>query len=315
MVEMVEKKIHEEKSFEFKEKKKNKNDRRIIVGLLIPALASLAFFNYFPAISGIKMAFQNYKLYDIHNIYWIGLDNFRKILSDRLFLQTIPNTITWVLVSLFFQFTIGMALALMLRKNFRGKRIYESIIFLPWALSGFMIGLIWRWLFNGQSGVVNDILMRLGVIAHPIGFLSSPELALPSAITANVWYGIAFFAIMISAALKTVPSELYESAEIDGATGVHKFFHITLPYIKPVLIVTTLLRVMWIINMPDLIFSMTGGGPAGSSNIITSHLMLQILNGSDYGMIAAGALLLSLFMVVYTLAYLAISKFEKAGDF
>ncbi|WP_259459798.1 carbohydrate ABC transporter permease, partial [Mesotoga sp. HF07.pep.5.2.highcov] len=150
-------------------------------------------------------------------------------------------------------------------------------------MSGFAIGLIWAWMFNGQFGIINDILVRVGIISHPIGFLSDPKFAMMSVIIANVWYGIPYFAIMLLAALQSVPNELYEASRIDGANRFKQLFKITIPYIRPTIVSTVLLRTMWIMNFPEIIYGMTGGGPANSTQILATHMINRIYQFYDYG--------------------------------
>jgi multiple sugar transport system permease protein len=209
-----------------------------------------------------------------------------------------------VVVSLAAQFLLGFSLALLLKKPFPGRGLYTGCVFYPWALSGFAIGLIWAWMFNGQFGIVNDVLIRSGLIANPIGFLSDPRFAMISVIVANVWYGIPFFAIMLLAALQSVPKELYESAEIDGAGRVRQLFEVTIPYIKPTITSTILLRLIWIMNFPDIIYGMTGGGPANATNILATEMINKILKSYDYGQGAAIGVVIMGLLFVFALIYL-----------
>jgi len=289
---------------------------RFIFFMLLPALILPLIFTYYPMIKGSLMAFQSYNLMNVTNIKWIGLGNFQMLFANtpgNIFYTILKNTAIWVIVSLFFQFTIGFALALLLRKKFRGSSVYQGLIFFPWAVSGFLIGIMWRWMFNGTSGVINDILLRIGIIHSPIAWLASKDTALLSVIIANIWYGIPFFTIMITAALRGVPQELYEAAEVDGANAVGKFFNITIPSIKSVILLTILMRVIWIFNFPDLIYSMTQGGPGGSSHIITSFMM-QKVQSLDYGLASALGLLVILFLTVFTIIYFSVTKFGKLED-
>ncbi|HQP46437.1 MAG TPA: sugar ABC transporter permease [Flexilinea sp.] len=289
---------------------------RFIFFMLLPALILPLIFTYYPMFKGSLMAFQSYNLMNVTNIKWIGLGNFQKLFANtpgNIFYTILKNTAIWVIVSLFFQFTIGFALALLLRKKFRGSSVYQGLIFFPWAVSGFLIGIMWRWMFNGTSGVINDILLRIGIIHSPIAWLASKDTALLSVIIANIWYGIPFFTIMITAALRGVPQELYEAAEVDGANAVGKFFNITIPSIKSVILLTILMRVIWIFNFPDLIYSMTQGGPGGSSHIITSFMM-QKVQSLDYGLASALGLLVILFLTVFTIIYFSVTKFGKLED-
>ena len=218
------------------------------------------------------------------------------------------NTVKWVGISLFVQFTVGFAMALLLKKKFKGSSLYQGLIFFPWAVSGFIIGIMWRWMFNGTSGVINDLLMRIHLISQPVGWLASKNTALYSCIIANIWYGIPFFTIMITAALRGVSEDLYEAADVDGASPYQKFTNITVPCIRSVLLLTVLLRVIWIFNFPDLIYSMTQGGPAGSSNIITSYMM-QLVQSLDYGLASAVGVLCILFLIVFAAIYLVATKY------
>lgn len=283
-----------------------------ILLMLLPALVFVLVFTYYPLAKGVTMAFQKYSLFNLNDVKWVGFDNFVKLFEPgSTFYTTIWNTVKWVFVSLFFQLGIGFGLALMLRKKFFGSGIYQAIIFFPWAVSGFIIGIMWRWMFNGTSGVISDLLMKLGIIDLPVGFLASADTALIAVIIANIWYGIPFFTLMIGAALKGVSQDLYEAANVDGASAWSQFTNITLPSIKPVLVLTTLLRVIWIFNFPDLIYSMTNGGPGGSTHIITSYMMEKV-RSLDYGMGSAVGVIVIVLLSLYTVFYLTISNY--AGE-
>ncbi|WP_091187628.1 carbohydrate ABC transporter permease [Paenibacillus catalpae] len=261
------------------------------------------------------MAFQDYKLFDLSNVRFVGFKNFEDVLKDPKFIGALVNSLYWVFFSLFFQFLLGLALALLLNKAFRGRGVLQGLLFYPWALSGFLIGLIWKWMFNSQIGVVNDLLMKAGIIDERIGFLSDPNWSMFSVIVANVWYGIAFFAIMLLAALQSVPSDLYEAAEMDGANKFTRFSNVTLPYIMPTVITTTLLRVIWIFNDPTIIYGLTNGGPAGSTHILSSFMLDKIINGGDYGSASAVGVIMIVILLLYTIFYLSATKSEKVGDF
>ncbi len=293
-----------------------KGERRFILLMVLPSILIVLMFTYYPLMRGIVMAFQNYTLFNLNNIRFIGLRNFEKLFAytpTNMFYNTLFNTLKWVLVSLACQFSIGFVLSMVLRNPFFGKRVYQGVIFFPWAISGFVIGIMWRWMFNGIAGVINDILIQIGVLQTQYGFLSEVGSALNAVIVANIWYGIPFFTIMITAALQGVPLELYEAADVDGASGLRKFTAITFPHIRPVLVLTVLLRVIWIFNFPELIQAMTAGAPAGSSHIITSYMMEKI-RGMDYGMGSAIGLICIVFLSVYTVVYLKCTHFSRSSE-
>lgn len=281
--------------------------------MLLPAFIFLILFIYLPVMKGAIMAFQNYNMFDLRNIHFIGLDNFIAVITDKniSFLEILKNTLLWVVVSLFFQFVLGLILALLLTKPFFGRGLYSGLVFYTWALSGFAIGLVWAWLFNGQIGLMNDILLKLNLISSPIGFLSNPKYALMSVIIANVWYGIPFFGIMLLAALQSVPTELHEAAVIDGANARVRLFQITLPFIKPTIVSTLLLRTMWIVNMPDIIYAMTNGGPVNKTNILATQMINKVFQQYDYGQGSAIGIIIMLILFIYSIFYL---KIVNKGD-
>lgn len=268
-----------------------------------------------PLINSLIMAFENYKLTAPNDIRFNGLSNFIKLFSDSDILLIIKNSLIYVISSVTLQFLLGMTLALALRKNFRGRGIYQSIVFLPWAFSAFVIGLMFRWSFNGEYGVVNDLLIKLGIINDKIAWLGTPGLSLLVVIIAMIWMGVPFFAIMNLAALQSIPADIYEAADIDGCGAIKKFFLITLPYIKPTVIMTLLLRTIWIFNSFDLIVVITNGGPASSSQTLPSYMYTRAFSSYDFGLASALGIILMLVLAVYAVVFLRITNYNKAGDF
>ncbi len=282
---------------------------------LLPVLLVLLLLFGYPLIKSIIMSFQNYKLTAPNDIYFNGIENFRKLFGSPETGMILKNSLIYVIVSVLGQLLLGMILALVLKKPFRGRGIYQSVVFLPWAFSGFVVGLIFRWSFNGEYGAINDLLLKMGLIDSKIAWLGTPGLPLIVIIIAMIWIGIPFFAIMILAALQSILADVYEAAEVDGCGAVRQFFQITLPYIKPTVITTTLLRTIWIFNSFDLIVIISGGGPANTSQTLTSYMYSAAFGSYDLGFAAALGVLLILALGMYALAFLKLTKYDKAGDF
>ena len=278
--------------------------------MMIPAFLFVILFLYFPLAKGVVMAFQNYNMFDLTNVHFIGLDNFKAVISNPniSFVQILLNTLIWTVFSLLFQFILGFGLALLLKKPFAGRGVYSGFVFYGYALSGFAIGLLWSWLFNGQFGLFNDILIRLSLIETPLGFLSTPKLAMMSVIITNIWYGVPFFGIMLLAALQSVPNELYEASTLDGCGAVKQLFYVTIPYIKPTIVSTILLRTMWIVNYPDIIYAMTNGGPVNSTNILATQMINEVFKQYDYGQGSAFGVVIMLILFIYSVIYLRLTK-------
>ena len=282
---------------------------------LLPVLVVLLLFFGYPLINSIVMAFQNYKLTAPNDIYFNGFENFKKLFGDPDGLMILKNSIIYVVISVAGQFLLGLTLALALKKQFKGRGLYQSIVFLPWAFSGFVVGLIFRWSFNGEYGVVNNLLMKLGIIDNNIAWLGTPGYSLAVVIIAMIWMGIPFFAIMILAALQSIPADVYEAADVDGCGTVRQFFQITLPYIKPTLITTVLLRTIWIFNSLDLVVIITDGGPANSSQTLPAYMYSKAFGSYDFGFAAALGVMLMIILGLYALIFLKVTKYDKAGDF
>lgn len=291
---------------------KNKNNKLFLL-MLIPTFLPIIFLTYSSILKTIVIAFQNYKLLDLSDIHFVGLKNFQALLNDInfSFLQILLNTFLWVSISLLFQFVLGFGLALLMEKPFKGRGLFAGLVFYPWALSGFAIGLVWAWMFNGQFGIINDLLIRIGLINQNIGFLSDPKYSLISVLIANIWYGIPFFAIMLLSALQSIPQELYDAAEVDGTRYLTKLFYITIPYIKPTIIYTTLTRAIWIMNFPHLIYAMTSGGPANSSNILATHMINKVYHFYDYGQASAIGVIIMTISIIFSIIYLKLTSSEK----
>jgi len=282
---------------------------------LLPVILSLLLLFGYPLIRSIIMAFQNYKLTAPDKVYFNGFENFKKVLATNEVGMVAKNSLVWVLSSVAGQALLGMILAIVLKKNFKGRGIYQSIVFLPWAVSGFVVGLIWRFSFYGEYGIVNNLLLKLGIIEEKISWLSTPGLSLAVPTIAMVWIGIPFFAINILAALQSIPADIYEAADVDGCGLTRQFFQITLPYIKPTLITTILLRTIWVFNSFDLIMVITDGGPANTSQTLTSYMYAKAFGNYDLGQAAALGVLLMIGLSIYALVFLKVTNYDKAGDF
>lgn len=283
----------------------------VILAFMMPAAVFVALFTYYPMIAGSQMAFRNWNLNNLTDTSWVGFGNFTRIFADPNFYTILWNSVVWVVASIVPQFILGFAIALWLRRKFRFRGLYQAMIFFPWAISGFLIGILFRWMFNGEFGVINDLLAKTGISETPIPWLADPATAMVAVIVANVWYGVTFFAIMILAALQSVPDDVYEAAALDGSGKVRTLFAITIPYISTTLALTVLLRVIWIFNFPDIIWAMTGGGPANQTHIITTW-MITITQRGDYGQASALGLIVVGLLLIFSAFYLMAIREKKA---
>ncbi len=290
---------------------KPRRPARFFLFSILPVLSIVAFLVAYPTIRGIVMSFQNYTLFTFQNVRFVGFENYESVLKSSRFYNALWNTVVWIAGSVSLQFVLGFILALLMWKPFKGRGIYAGLVFYPWALSGFAIGLVWSWLLNGTYGIVNDILLKLHLIEEPINFLSDPKWAMFSVILINVWYGIPFFAIMILAALQSIPQSVVEAAKIDGAGPFRRLFSIIIPYIKPTILSTLLLRVIWVMNFPDIIYGTTRGGPAGATEILSVYMINIVFYENDYSKAATVGTIVLAILIAYTALYMRITSYGE----
>lgn len=268
---------------------------------LAPTLLFICLLVLVPLITGITYAFYDFDLISGTKEF-VGFDQFARILSeDALFTKSLLNTLFWTSASLFFQFTLGLLLALILNSGFRGIKFVQPLLFVPWAVPSFLIGLMWVWMFNPVTGPLPYVLEAVGILSEPENILSNPDLAMWGPITANVWYGIPFFTIMLLAALRSIPLDIYEAAEMDGVSGFQAFRYITIPLIAPTIIITLLIRAIWISNFAEIIIVMTNGGPANSTQIVATYIYDTAYQKMDFGYASVISIALLSMLMVYGL--------------
>ena len=199
-----------------------------------------------------------------------------------------------------------------LNKFFIGRGIVRSVVLIPWVTPCVLISLMWAWIFNGNYGVMNEILQKLHLINENVAWIAQPNTALWIQILAMIWQGIPFFTIMILAAMQSVPRELYESASVDGASRIKQYFYITIPGIASTIVSTVMIRLIWVFNNVDIIYTMTGGGPGYSSLTLSVYTYLQAQKSMKFGYGSAVAIIGAVFMSIVIFIYLRITR-EQGG--
>jgi multiple sugar transport system permease protein len=272
---------------------------------LSPALVIIATVLIVPLVIGISYSLRKFSAFRSE---YVGLGQYRTMLGDEVLHGALFNTLWWTAGSLFFQFFLGLGLALLLNRPFHGRKLVQGLVFLPWAVPTFLTGLTWTWLFNPVIGPLPHVFYAIGLQAEPVTILADPATAMWGPIIANVWFGIPFFAITLLAARKSIPAELYEAAAIDGASAWQQFTKVTLPFLAPTIAITVMLRTVWIATFADLIFVMTAGGPAGSTNTIATYIYVSAFRALDKGYASAVAVLLLVLLIIYALIVIQIRR-------
>jgi len=245
--------------------------RKIHYLFILPALIYIIIFGVYPTVYNIILSLKDVSLitYIRGSSQFVGLSNYIKVLQDPVFHRTLINTIIFTALSIFFQMLIGFLLALLFHHDFPLKGLLQSLIMIPWVIPIIVSGSFFKWLFS-DNGMLNNFLASLGMIREPIRWITSESLAIFSLTLANIWLGIPFNFILLYTGIQEIPEELYESAEIDGASGFQKVLYITLPLLKPVIVTTLTLGCIFTIKVFDLVWIVTKGGPGDASHLFSS---------------------------------------------
>ena len=281
--------------------------------LLAPAILIVILIIGYPVVRAVVLSLYKYDLTNLQGVKFVGLQNYIDIFTkDPAFWPAFKNTVIWVSVTVISQLLLSLLLANILNKFFIGRGIVRSVVLIPWVTPCVLISLMWAWIFNGNYGVMNEILQKLHLINENVAWIAQPNTALWIQILAMIWQGIPFFTIMILAAMQSVPRELYESASVDRASRIKQYFYITIPGIASTIVSTVMIRLIWVFNNVDIIYTMTGGGPGYSSLTLSVYTYLQAQKSMKFGYGSAVAIIGAVFMSIVIFIYLRITR-EQGG--
>ncbi len=244
--------------------------------LTLPLIAAFLIFLLYPLYKVFMDSFYQASFLNPFYRKFVGLDNYKWLFTFKLFnpkmsyfLSAFWKSLVWVSGSVGIKVVLGVLGASLLNSRYlAGKKVYRTLVIIPWAIPWAMASMMWAWTLNSEFGVVNSILMNLHIVNRPVTFLSYPTTAFLTTMVVDAWMGLPFMIIMILSGLQTIPESLYEAATIDGAGDVKKFFYITIPMIKPVLLTVTLLSTVWTFNSFDIIWILTQGGPMSATETL-----------------------------------------------
>ncbi|WP_034382710.1 carbohydrate ABC transporter permease [Herbidospora cretacea] len=277
--------------------------------LIAPAVIAMLGFLVYPMGSVIYYSLQHYDVTQPWDNGFAGLANFRVLLfEDPLFWQSLGFSVKWVVVEVVLQLLFGLALALIVNETFIGRAMARALVFSPWAVSGVLTTGIWILLYNPSTGIFR-YLADIGIGGYDTAPLADPSTVFAAAVVAELWRGVPFFAILLLADLQTVSGELYEAASVDGASRIRRFVHITLPHLKDAIILSTLLRAVWEFNNVDLLYTLTGGGPAHQTTTLPLYVAAKAVQSHDFGYGSALTTAAFLVLTFFSIAYLRLSKF------
>lgn len=282
---------------------------------VLPAAVFLVAFMVYPILFNIQMSFRDMKAINLlgPGAPWVGFENYAAMFQNPLFVGALWNSVLFTVFSLVFQVGIGFALALFYNRPFPGNKAMRGLYLVAWTIPVVVSGAIFRWLLDGRAGVINWVLDSLGVIGEPVFWLTEPDRALAAVIFINIWLGIPFNLVLLLAGLQGIPEELYEAAAVDGATGLTKFRYVTLPLLRPALLATLVLGLIYTFKVFDVIWATTRGGPVSSTEVLPTLAYKLVFEQFTFGEGAAILNLMFVALFLFSLVYLWLVRREEAN--
>lgn len=285
------------------------------VGLLfvLPAFVYMLVFVGWPIVQNIALSFQdvNMRTLAMPDKPFVGLKNYIAIFKDKVFLTSLTNTLVFTICCLIIQFVIGFLLALFFNQRFSLSKPIRGLLLIPWMIPITVTALIFKFIFGTDVGILNYVLSSVGLISENIEWLTTPGTAMFAIVCANIWIGIPFNMILISTGLTTIPKELYESASIDGAGKIQKFFKITLPLLRPTIESVLILGFIYTFKVFDLVYVMTSGGPVNSTHMLSTYSYKLSFEMFKYSKGSAVANILFVILLIVGSLYLKGSQEEE----
>jgi trehalose/maltose transport system permease protein len=282
---------------------------------LAPALIVLALVAAWPLLRTIWLGFTDANLLKMEQAKWIGLDNYTGdygLLQDKVWWKAVKNTLWFTLLTVTIETTLGTIVALVLHRTFPGRGIVRAAVLIPWAIPTIVSAKMWSWMLNDQFGIINHMLLGIGLIDTPKAWTADPDLLMTSLVMVDVWKTTPFMALLILAALQMLPKECYEAAQVDGVHPVKVFFRVTLPLIRPALMVAVIFRALDAIRIFDLVYVLTG--TREPTMTMSVYARQQLIEFQEVGYGSAASTLLFFIVALLTVVYVLAGRVKLGGD-
>jgi trehalose/maltose transport system permease protein len=278
--------------------------------LVLPSVLVVAVVALYPLLRTFQLSFTNQRLSSVREVKWVGISNYTDLLVDSTFRRAIGNTVTFAIASVFFETLLGLIIALVIQSNFRGRGLLRTAMLIPWAIPTAVSSQMWAWMYNDVFGVINDLLFtRLHLISTKIAWLASPTLALPAIVAVDVWKTTPFMALLLLAGLQIIPEDIYEAATVDGANRFQQFWSMTLPLLRPALMVALIFRTLDALRVFDIIYIMKGTAPETVSMAVLARQTMI-----DLGRLGEGAAISVIIFVILGLFVIAYTRFVRVEE-
>jgi trehalose/maltose transport system permease protein len=270
--------------------------------LLAPALAVVGFVALYPLGQTIYQSFTNEQfLAGLEPTKWIGLKNYRDLIHDTVFRDAVWETVKFTLITVSFEFVLGMIIALVVNSNFKGRGVMRAVMLVPWAIPTVISAQMWKWMYDDIYGVINDAGTRLHILSHNHAWISEPSTSLAAVSAVDIWKTTPFVALLLLAGLQVIPKELYEASEVDGASKLQQFWKVTMPLLRPAILVTLIFRTLDALRVFDIFYVFFGNRLDTQTMAIYDQNTIVSIGDVGYGAAISVAifLIISVFVVIY----------------
>lgn len=292
----------------FKSLKKATRDNIIGYSMILPALLLLVVIGIVPIMITVSYSFQYKVLTDPLNTHFVGFDNYVTLLSSEQFWEVLINTVVFAVLSMVIELVVGFIGAMLMNSAKKFVGLIRTAVLIPWAIPGIIIAYMFSFMFNDQLGVVNQLFQTAHLMDAPVSWLTHGPTAMLVVVLADTWKQFPYISLMIFAGLQTIPKDVYEAAQIDGAGKVATFFRITLPSLKGILLIVLLFRTMGAIRIFDIIFGITGGGPANSTATLLFQAYKYLFGDMNFGLGSALSTIITILILICSFIYIKVLR-------
>lgn len=283
--------------------------RNVAYFFLLPTLIYLIGFQTYPLIENVRLSFTNLSLIGQKGIEYIGWQNYLHFLrEDRYFRLILRNTVVWVFGSVLLQFILGIPTALILNSRLFLRGLWRGLMLVPWVIPVVVASIVWKWIFDGQWGILNFVLRELHLLSRNVIWLGNPKTVWPSLLLTSAWKGFPYITIMMLAGLQGIEKEVYEAAIVDGAVGFRLFRWITLPLLQPTIFVSGLVAIVTTWTKFELIWALTEGGPGNATSTLATYIYTNSFVFYDMGKGATLAVMSTIIVLLISLLYVRVVR-------
>jgi trehalose/maltose transport system permease protein len=277
--------------------------------LLLPSLAVVALVALYPLGKTIYQSFTDEEFLALEPTKWVGLQNYRDLIHDTFFRDAIWVTIKFTLITVTIEFALGLAIALTVNSKFKGRGLMRAIMLVPWAIPTVVAAQMWKWMLDDTFGVINDLGVRIHVLSHSQAWISDPSTALGAVCAVDIWKTTPFVALLLLAGLQVIPNDLYEAAEVDGASVLQQFWKITFPLLKPAILVTLIFRTLDALRVFDVFYVFFGNRP--DTQTMAIYDQSTIVGDGHVGYGAAISVAIFLIIAIFVVIYVTVSRVRE----